>query len=468
MVSLIFAILLPWALGTSLWAAILGRPRNLAAWLACIGAGFVIGFVVLGAGLLPLRATPAQDLFRNAAPWVAVALGGTLALAWLRRNTPIRAPAGGTFALSEFALLAMLLLVGSALVVQTVSLPTLGWDAWNAWFAKTRAWYHAGALLPARTIDAWLIDAKGDSIAVAAAHYPEALPRVALWMTSSTGRWQTSAVHLPWAGLWLALGAVLVGYLRLGGARWRTSLLAAAFVLLLPLTTAQVALAGYADLWLASAILIAGMHLMRWFAEGAKRDVVMALSVAALLPMIKLEGSVWTACLALAFAVGSLPQRLRWIALPALLLVWAAGLPFGGWRIPLPGLGSVQLGLDRIVIPGLAPMELSLRPVLEEVLQTLFLLPNWSILWWVAPVVIVLRWRRLRHARGLAAAAWFLACGYAFLFVLFFLTDAAAWAENLTSVNRVLMHIVPLTVAWLTLLWNAPQVPRDTARPSSG
>ena len=72
------------------------------------------------------------------------------------------------------------------------------------------------------------------------------------------------------------------------------------------------------------------------------------------------------------------------------------------------------------------------------------------------------RWRSLRARCDLAALGGFLALGYAFLFVLFFLTDAAAWAENFTSVNRVLLHIVPVTVAWLSLLWAAPAL-RDTA-----
>ena len=44
---------------------------------------------------------------------------------------------------------------------------------------------------------------------------------------------------------------------------------------------------------------------------------------------------------------------------------------------------------------------------------------------------------------------------YLFLFVLFFFTDASKWAENLTSINRVLLHIVPTSVMFTALLWQA-------------
>ena len=42
-------------------------------------------------------------------------------------------------------------------------------------------------------------------------------------------------------------------------------------------------------------------------------------------------------------------------------------------------------------------------------------------------------------------------------FVLFFFTDASAWAENLTSVNRVLLQIVPATERKASPAW--PRAP---------
>jgi hypothetical protein len=123
----------------------------------------------------------------------------------------------------------------------------------------------------------------------------------------------------------------------------------------------------------------------------------------------------------------------------------------------------LRLGWGEVEIPTRGVMRLEWHPVLDEVAETLFLMPNWSLFWYLAPLIVLLRWRDLRRVPALAGLGWFLAFGYAFLFLLFFFTDAAAWAENLTSINRVLMHIVPITLVWLTLLWAGPTAPRDTA-----
>jgi hypothetical protein len=79
-------------------------------------------------------------------------------------------------------------------------------------------------------------------------------------------------------------------------------------------------------------------------------------------------------------------------------------------------------------------------------------LPNWHLLWYLVPVAIVLRWRLFatdRVARSLGAMLG--ACA-AFLFVLFFFTEASAWAENFTSANRLILHVVPAVFSLLAVL----------------
>ena len=56
-----------------------------------------------------------------------------------------------------------------------------------------------------------------------------------------------------------------------------------------------------------------------------------------------------------------------------------------------------------------------------------------------------------------------------FLFVLFFFTDASAWAENYTSTNRLILHIVPALFSLLALLLaSLDPAPRETVRGSPG
>ena len=150
------------------------------------------------------------------------------------------------------------------------------------------------------------------------------------------------------------------------------------------------------------------------------------------------------------------------MVLAAAAVVTAAAVAIGAWTLPVPALGPVGVRWGEMDIPGLGTMSLAFRPVMDEFLQALFLLSNWSLLWYLAPAIALLHGRGLRGAPGLQALAWFLGFAFLFLFFLFFFTDASRWAENFTSVNRVLMHVVPLTVILLTMLMVSPQAPHDT------
>jgi hypothetical protein len=462
-VWVVLALLLPTVCGVALWQWLLGRPRDVYAWCAAIGAGYLGGCAALGALLRSFDGAATGTLFVQLAPWLAGA-AILLGLAGALRAPPIAAIEGsGANARERAMIVATWLLVacaGALILQQAIALPTLTWDAWNAWLAKSKAWYHAGHFVAVLDFEPWRDAAPGTAITTTAPAYPQALPRFATWLASAAGHWSEPAVHAAWPLAWLAMGLACFGYLGMAGARALPATLAAAALLLLPIVTAHAALAGYADLWLAAIVLLAAAHLTRWFAHRGWRDAVAALLFALLATTVKLEGAVWSACLVAAAVLAWLPPRLRWsaLALPPLFLlaVWI----FGGVTLPLPGLGMIRFEWGQIELPVLGAMRLAWRPVLDEFALALLLLPNWSLLWYLAPLVPLLRWRALLRQRELAALGGFLALGYAFLFLLFFFTDAAVWAENFTSINRVLMHIVPATMLWLTLLWVAPTVPR--------
>ena len=74
---------------------------------------------------------------------------------------------------------------------------------------------------------------------------------------------------------------------------------------------------------------------------------------------------------------------------------------------------------------------------------SLFTLPNWHLLWYVVPVLLVLRRRRFRDDRAARLLGLMLLIDFAFLFVLFFFTTASAWAQDFTSANRLILQLVP-------------------------
>lgn len=460
------ALLLPLPLGAAVLVGLLGRPRGADAWLGALGAGWILGAMLLSLAIAAFAAGAPADVFGQLAPWIAAVAVAAVVLAWRRRVSASAAAADGEWRVVTFGCIALLAVHFALVVWQARLLPTLPWDAWTTWIGKAQAWYAAPTWSEFVTPDAWLAADDPNVRATLAPHYPEAIPRLAVWVASAAGAFDTGAVNAWWPLLWLALGAALFGASRRDGMR-RDAAAAAAFAALsLPLVNAHVALAGYADLWMAALVALAAIHLSRGLRERRWADVLAGVLFAALLPAVKHEGAVWLLCLAAASVWTALSPRWR-IALPlAALIVVASGLMLGGLPIPAPGLGIVTLRWGAIDIPGIGELALFWRPVLPQVLSTLFALPNWHLLWFALPVVLAMRAGRLVRDRGDTAVAAFLALGFSFLFVLFFFTDASAWAENLTSVNRVLLHVAPLTAWWLVRL--SSPAPTDTDRASGG
>lgn len=448
----LIALLLCWLTGALAAALCLGRPGYARGRRLIIGgAGFLFGCLMAG-NLLWLQGTAGlDDAWRAAAAWMSlttVVLGGFV---WRRSRRPITR--SGPAAIQADSLpawvgwvsLGLLVLGFAAILLQAWSLPILTWDAWNAWLAKSRAWYAAGSFLPALDIEAWLASPPDSAIANVAPGYPEALPRLVTALAVLNGGWRDGQAALLWPFAWLAGAALFGGALRQRGASIALATVCTAIVFCLPLLAAHAALAGYMDLWLGLLVMLALVFADAWKRTGERAALCGFLLCVALLPTLKLEGSVYSLLLLLAWLFAAMPRGLRWWLLAGLLLVL---LPLWWWvgiSLPLPGLGWARFSPEAVSLPLVGTLPLAWRPVTPVVLQSMFLLPNWSLLWFLAPFLL-LRWRRLGDV-DLACSFLLLAAG--FHFCLFFLTDASAWAENLTSLNRLLMHTAP---AWAWLL----------------
>lgn len=455
----LIAVALPLVVVWLVLERVLGRPPDRWAMAERIGMAYPIAVLGVGsllwaAGEYPLAAMRAI-LFPVL---LALALLGGV-LRWMKPPTAV-APAGPIGDRHWLAgALVIMLVAGLLIAVQALLQPTLAWDAWNAWLAKPKAWFHAGEVRPVMEFSEWVMQPSGSAIAVIAAKYPEALPRFATWVAVLAGSWRDAYVHLLWPLLWASLGLITAGLLRRFGARPQVAAVASAFLLTLPLVGAHASLPGYADLWLATLLLMAvgnaSLHLLR----RDRGSLLLAVAAILLLPVVKLEGAVYAAILVGSYVFWRLPAVARKGVLLMAALVLLVVAPVWGLKIPLPGLGLLVFDDGVLTVPLIGTLALSWRPVAGPVLESLFQLPNWSLLWYLALPIMALHWRRMGEP-GLAMAGTFLAGTAAFHFVLFFFTDASAWAESLTSLNRLVLHAVPVWVVWLALLVNRPQPPR--------
>ena len=460
---------LPLLLGVGLWLLLTGLPRGAAAWLGALGYGYVCGLISC-AGIVALsQARHTDEALLRLWPWLT---GASILLwfgAWLLRRVGIvdAQPAtkfSGPFWLRGFCALLFILLVSRAwLLFGEVSLlQTFPWDAWGAWAVKPKTWYLLGHSVSFASMGEWLASGDADIHTNVAWNYPQLLAWVEIWCANAANGWNEPLINFAWWGLWVALLFACYGQLRSLGLNAQRALITVYVLGSLPLLETHVALAGYADIWLATVFMLAVLSWLRWLYLREPRQLLAALLLSLLLPQLKLEGAIWVLCLWSVIAFGFLPRRWGWGIVLTLGCVSGIALLLGGLSLPVPGLGPVKFTWDSIDVPGKGSYSLQWHSVGPELSRSLFTLSNWHLLWFIFPLALVWRWRVLLADSGLRAlAALLLLCGL-FLFVLFFFTDAGQWAKDFTSANRLTLHVAPLAVIFIALLLRDAEPQNET------
>jgi hypothetical protein len=224
----------------------------------------------------------------------------------------------------------------------------------------------------------------------------------------------------------------------------------------LPLINVHVALAGYADLWIATLLAFACLAWIRGLESGQRGQFVLAGLFAVMLPLVKLEGGIWLVILGGAMLYARMPPRFRRVAL-MLAPIIASGIVVAyllRWPLIAPALDRIGLSADTDVLLDHAPA------VIGAAAAGLFAQYNWHLFWFAVALTLLVRLPELRQSAPLRALGLFLLLGCAFLFALFVLTPAGKWAESYTAVNRLSLQIVPAMLAFAALLWREPAVAR--------
>lgn len=469
----VLAALLPAAFGGATLALLSARPRGPADWIWLGAAGWLLAILALGAGL-PLLPIAPSAAFAWLAPVLLVLATLLSVLARWRWTGAIAAeadpvdvsmkvPAGrGSWRSRWLPLLALPLAIQFVLILhQALWMPTYPWDAWTVWLLRARAWLEADAFLPMLGLQDWW-GAQVPALPTIAPDYPNAVPGVAVWFGSAAGGWNSAAVHSAWPLAWLAGALALWSGLLRAGVGYRVAELGCLAWASLPMLSAHAALAGYADLWVGLLLMLAGLAALQLGQAARRRGALLVLLLSILLlPMVKLEGWIWAGVALSILSFALLPRRGRRIAaallalgaLLALLLLVLVPL-----QLMVPGLGEFRIGEGALA---LGPIQAQFQPqnVLPELLWTLFELPHWHLLWLLLPVLLALGWRRGVQQGGLPAGAAGLALGallgLAFLVLVFGFSQHAQWLRDLTSVNRLLLHWLPLPLLLAAWLWRA-------------
>ena len=448
-----------------------GRGAGL--WALSVGVGYPLGLLA-AAALLGVQGR----VFGSLAPWLL--LGGWLAAAVV---LGVRLERRGDLALGELpwaearvpqawrspsvwlpaAILTLLGLRLVSLAIEQWSLGLFAWDAFSTWSYRARVWVEAGQWVPFVFPEAWLADRESGARALGAAHYPTLISLVSAWPALAAGRWHESLANLPWLGLFVALGAGVYGFSRRWGLGVVPALIGPWALLSLPLVGGQIALAGYADIWLATVLGFAFAAALIAQRDGDRRFLLLSVALALTGVFIKAEGLVWLAFfipMAIVYRWG----LKGWIAIGGLAVAVVGLLAVtGGLNFSVPGLGAVSLSLDRVATARTGVFEfVSQEGVLTPLLVHLLVFGSWHLLVPVLALAIAGSVGSLaREDSGLLAERWqqgafvWVLSAIAAFYLLFFWTPAAEWVRLGTSVNRIMLHFAPALVFWLMTLWHS-------------
>ncbi|MHB9100672.1 MAG: hypothetical protein ACYC2E_04075 [Sulfuricella sp.] len=439
--GLLAALFLPWLLGVA-WLRARWLKADAVAWPTLLGYGYLAGALSTTLVMRLLDLLGVRLGFLN----IALALVLLIALGiWAGRGMPWRGLRIGTDwrALAGWhraAFAGLLALVAIRLVglgLEVIWQPLFPWDAWSQWATKARVWYGIGHLAPFVRPDVWL--QMGGVFTDSAPHYPPAIPLLQVWTSFGLGRWDDALMNLPWLMGAVALAMAFYGQARQWGIAPLFAMMFTYFLVSLPMLDTHVALAGYADLFLGAVYGLAAFAFFHWSKSRDTWQGAMAILLGAGCILIKQPGIGWALTLLPAFWVALAPR---------------AGL-IGTAILGALGLATLLLfGQDSFSLLGYS-LKFVFTPVWAPLWDDLAILDNWHLLFYLVAAALFLSLPRL-FAPAYRAMTVVVGAALVFVLAIFFFTHVSAWVEDYSTVNRALLHLVPMLLFYvMVLFWEA-------------
>lgn len=443
--GLLAALFLSWLLGV-VWLRVRWLKADNIAWPTLLGYGYLAGAL---ATTQVMRLLDLLDLnlgFASVALTLAllIALGlwGGRDMAWrgLRMGSDCRAIAGW-YRAAFAGLLALVAIRLGGLGLEVIWQPLYSWDAWSQWATKARVWYELGHLAPFVSSDVWLQST--DVFTDRAPHYPPTVPLLQVWTGFGLGRWDDALMNLPWLMGAVALALAFYGQARQWGITPLFAMMFTYFLVSLPLLDTHVALAGNADLFLGAIYGLAAFAFFHWVRSRDTWQGTMAILLGAGCILIKQPGIGWALTLLPAFWVALAPR---------------AGL-IGTAVFGVLGLAVLLIfGQNGFNLLGYS-IKLVFTPVWEPLWNNMAILDNWHLLFYLVVAALLLSLPRL-FVPAYRAMTILVSTALTFVLVIFFFTHVSAWVEDYTVVNRALLHLVPMLLFYvMVLFWEMPCPP---------
>jgi uncharacterized membrane protein YiaA len=453
LLSIIIAILLPLILGVLSCNAIYVHSRtndqNAPSIIPLLlGYGYIIGIFITTIILrlwdaieLKLAFIPISSILIILSIIIAISLPKT---AWLNWNiTYYNVKFNHTYLVN----LILLILISTrfiALVTEIWLSPLYPWDAWFAWGQKTSTWFELRQLIPFAAPSEWPGTVDSPIFTAPAFAYPPTIPLIQVWTLLGIGQWDDALMNFAWLICPIALGLGMYGQARQWGIKPTHALFWIYLLLSLPLLNVHIALAGYADLWLATGYAFTIMALLSWIYLHQPFQIWFAIFAAVFTIATKTEGIAWIATLlpAIFIAIGFKPNLILKLIASVIIGLSVVYL-LSPLELSLPEIGQLIIRNDLLQLPGISPLPLKQNNINWQLIRHLFMLNNWNLLWLIIISTLFIGIWYIRNKAELIAAYLIIGANIAFLSFMFGYTEFGKWAENATILNRLILHLVP-------------------------
>lgn len=479
LLTLYSGLLLPW-LGGTFWLVFIESQRNTSTRpnrLRQTGYGFFIGYFVLFSAML------INHKLGVGLSWPGLMLlllifsaGGGVAV-WLRRPNSSAGPPNTrippTMALRSVATIAVLLMAIHLvfITVEVFTQPLYPWDAWLTWIYRAKAWYLADGMVDMVGSADWTTATSASTYTIDAWLYPLFPSVIPYWAALSLGRWSETLINLPVLFAGLAMGMAIYGQCREQGLSAATSLVCCYLLYSIPLFGTHLALAGYADIWMAGFTGLGFIAVMRGAivrTDTGKPDfqMILGLLMIGFGIFVKNEGAVWfLATLAMLILVTCRPR------VPVLMMAAAVAMSLltfalGYSHIEFPLIGKLGFVDDLLVIPFIGNFSLETHNVWPVYWDNFIAMGNWNLLWVLVAASLLLGFRSPNLSSGYRArraALSFILIFLATQVFIFGFTDQGIWADTYTAINRLPLHFLPALIFAIILILQASLTQKPSA-----
>jgi hypothetical protein len=456
-IGLLSSLLLPWAFGAT-WAHCLLRKSGHWNGFVVAGHGYLLG-VFLTTLLIRLWHFAGLPLhyWSIAAVVLALTLAG-LALIRLQAIPARVVPASSKLEKWELAVIALLLgliLFRYGTIFQELLLrPLFPWDAWMNWAPKAVVWHYHNDLTPWVSITEWLKSSGDTTVYTAGAgkawKYPETIPVLQFWGMMALGTSDHTLIYLPWLLVAVALGLALYGHLRLTGASIVISVMGCYFLLNLPFISTHVALAGYADIWVAAVFGCAIFALHEWGENRQWQYALLSTLLALVCTQLKIPGLIMGAIIIVVLLASIIrPSTKVGVSFALIGAACFIYIVIFGVDISIAHIGRIKVTAHDIELPYIGRYQLQYHSIHHAVVNALFLMINWNVLWYLFILAIMTSiFRKVTpEAPPLVLSAIVLAL--LFIFFVYYFTNRYEFALDFTQINRALIYSIPAIVFYI-------------------